>query len=258
MSKINVFLDTLNAVAEKNAFEVYIPSLKRTVKFKPITAKQQKSFYSCVRDNILFETQFIKTTYEIIKENCLEQDIIDSFNIIDRVSILLNLRKNILGTAIAVVKDEVLYNLDFAECLERLQRIETPSNKNITTQDIQVEFEVPTITEQYKAEIELRQNSNTDSFTYNEAVVELVTSEVCKIIKSVSITKDGQVLKLYYKNLSFEERITLTNNLPAEIFIELQKYIKEINTAYDSLLLIKVDENTTVSFDISPDLFLSE
>lgn len=258
MSKINAFLDTLNSVAEKNAFEVFIPSLKRNVKFKPVTAKQQKSFYSCVRDDALFETQFIKTTYSIIKENCLEQDITDSFNIIDRVSILLNLRKNILGTAVAVVKDEVLYNLDFTECLERLQSIVVPSGKVVSSQNVQVEFEVPTIAEQYKAEIELRGNSSTNALTYNEAIVELVTSEICKIIKNVSITKDEQLLKLDYKNLTFEERVVLTNNLPAEIFIELQKYIKEINTVYDSLLLIKIDENTTVSFAVGPDLFLSE
>jgi len=75
MTNLNDIITQINTLSERNSFDIYIPSLKRNVKFKPLTSKQQKSLYSCVTDNIVYSTRFIIVTYNIIKENCYEQDV---------------------------------------------------------------------------------------------------------------------------------------------------------------------------------------
>ena len=88
MSNINTILSALDNLTEKNSFEVYLPSLKRGVMFKPLTAGQQHLLYLCVSDNVVYHSKFIFITYDIIKENCLEQDLIDKLTVIDRIVIL--------------------------------------------------------------------------------------------------------------------------------------------------------------------------
>lgn len=258
MSNYNTFLTTLNTVAEKNAFEVYIPSLARNVKFKPVTAKQQKNFYSCIQDNVLFETKFIIVTYNIIKENCLEPDLVNKFNVIDRICILLNFRKNILGTEITIIKDDVPYDLNFAECIERAQATIIPVNKVINVQNIQIELGVPSIEDQYNIEVETRSGKNLNNLTYNEAIIELITNEVCKTIRSITLLEQEQPLKINFSELTFEQKNALADKLPAEVFVELQKFIKEINNSYDGLLRVKTEDGKELSFNIGPDFFLSE
>lgn len=257
MSNYNAFLSALNDIAEKSAFEVYIPTIKRNVKFKPVTAKQQKSFYTGIQENTLFNTQFIVTTYNIIKENCLEPDLVDGFNIIDRISILLHLRKNTLGAGIAVIKDNITYNLDFTECIACLQSIQVPDNKVFAIQNIQIELGVPTIIDQFKAEIELRAG-NTKPLSYKEAILEIIASEICKTIKSVSLLENDKTVKLDYSNLTFAQRIALLDKLPAEALLQIQKYVKQVNECYENILEIKIDNSKVISFDINSDFFLSE
>lgn len=257
MSNYNTFLNILNNIAEKNAFEVYVPSLKRNVKFKPITIKQQKSFYSGVQENTLFNTQFIITTYNIIKENCLEPELVDAFTILDRLSILLSLRKHTLGAGIAVVKDGTTYNLDITECINRVQVVAVPINKTLTLQGFEVEIGVPTILEQYKAEIELR-NTSSRVASYKEAVLEIIAGEICKTIKSIKLLQGDSPVVLNYIDLTFEQRLSLLDKLPAEVFLFLQKYIKEVNEIFESVLRFKTEDGKEISFDVNSDFFLSE
>ena len=238
---------------------MYIPSLKRDVKFKPITTKQQQSFYTCLVDNIIYNTRFIITTYNVIKESCTEPDIIDSLTIIDRLVILLALRKNTLGSNIIVHKDDVDWAVSFDSSLEYAKTLQIPESKTCITKNIQVDIHVPLIVDQYGMEKELREKEPVDkNVDYNNAVEQAILNEACKLIKEIYVIEGSDPISLNYNALTYTDRLTLIENLPAEILLELQNYAKTINIITSDLLTIDTDNNDTVTIDIAVDFFLDK
>jgi hypothetical protein len=69
-----------NATTEAFTTSVWIPSLKRNVSIKEISAKQQKKLLQSALDSSIAKSTFAKTFYQIIKENCLEENIFSTFN----------------------------------------------------------------------------------------------------------------------------------------------------------------------------------
>lgn len=151
MNNIQNVLDTLKDYANKNILQIYIPSLKREVGFRPITGAQQKKLYDAGYDNLVFRTKFIIATYEIITENCLDWDITKEFNVLDRLAILLAYRKTLHGD---IIKSEY-GDAAVAESIDKLAKIQDLA-KTIEFDKIKIDIEVPKIIEQYKHEKELR------------------------------------------------------------------------------------------------------
>ena len=251
MSNIDGFLKTLNTLSEKNSFEIYIPSIKRNVIFKPITTGQQRSLYLCIADNNLFRTKFILTTFQIIKENCTEPELISKLTVIDRLAILLSLRKNTLGTDIIVEKDDVQYAANFDVNLELLKNIALPENKTITVKGVQVDLQVPLIVDQYGIEKELREDLSVTT-TINEAIEESILNEVCKMVGEVYIDSD----KINYNSFSYKERLQILEKLPAEFIFEVQNFAEIVNRVIDEVLTVKVDNENSIGFELTVDFFL--
>ena len=252
MNKLDNVVAALNLITEKTAFEIYIPSLKRVVKFKPLTAKQQKTFYSCVDEIPIFNTQFIIVAFNIIKENCTEVEIINSLNVIDRLAILLAIRINTLGNTVDIEKDGELYSLNLQECLNKIQNITLPSIKTVSVKNIQLELQVPTLIDQYGLEKELREGIN--SLPAKILIESLIIGEVGKLIKEIYIDNTP----INYAVFSHKERIEIVEKLPAEIIFELQSYAAQINNILENTTTFEISENNKVSFDITPDFFLDK
>jgi hypothetical protein len=251
MSNIDSFLSTLNTLSEKNSFEVYIPSLKRNVLFKPITTGQQRSLYLCISDNSLFRTKFISTTFQIIKDNCTEPNLLQKLTVIDRIAILLAFRKNTLGTDIIVEKDDVQYSTNFESNLELVKTISLPENKTINVKGIQIDLQVPLVLDQYGIEKELREGLAT-SMPLNEAIEESILNEVCKMVGEIYIDSN----KVNYNSFSYKERLQILEKLPAEFIFEVQNFAETVNKVIDELLTVKVDNENSIGFDLTVDFFL--
>jgi len=253
MSNINELLKTLKAYTELTAINVYIPSLKREVKFKPLTAGQQKSFYNCVADNTVFKTKFIILTYEIIQENCLE-NIVEQLTTTDRLAILLALRKNILGPAITLGKNFIPANIE--DCFETAKTMTLLGSRSVKVKDFEIDFMPPLAAEQYFIEKELRENNTETSAPINKVVQDIVFTESIKIIDEITLVDGEQKAKFNFGSLSFKDRIAIIEALPAEVLFEIQKYIKDVNTEHATLLRAKLSDGSLVVFDITPDFFL--
>jgi len=251
MSKINELVATLNAITDKNIFEIYIPSLKRTVKFRPLTAKQQRAFYTCVNEKTVFNTQFILTTFNIIKGCCTESNLIPVFNIFDRAAILIALRVNTLGNLITVLKDEQEFTVDLTDCLQQFKSLELPICKDIAVQNILINLQIPTLLEQYELEKELR-DKEIDTMPFSSLLEDVITGEVCKLIKEINIEQ----VAVGYKNLNFKDKATVVESLPASIVFELQDFAQNVNTKLSECLTCPVKDNDTIAFDITVDFFL--
>jgi len=253
MSNINELLKTLKTYTELTAIDVYIPSLKREVKFKPLTAGQQKSFYNCLTDNVVFKTKFIILTYEIIRDNCLE-DIVESLTITDRLAILLALRKNILGSSITLGKNLVAASIE--SCFGFAKTMTLVEPRTVKVKDFEISFMPPLAVEQYYIEKELRENASEASAPINKVVQDVIFTESIRIIDEITLVEGDQKAKFNFGDLPIKDRILLVEALPAEILFEIQKYIKEINDEQAALLRAQLTDGTLIVFDITSDFFL--
>jgi len=256
MADIKTILSTLNAITEKNSFDVYIPSLKREVKFKPLSTKQQQSFYSCAIDTIPFNTRFVITTFEAITENCYEPDIISQLTTIDRLVILLALRKNTLGADLAIVKNDTLYTGTLNDCLKNAKAITIPDSKTVEVKNIRVLLSTPLMVDQYGVEKALRENINI-KMSPDELLKQAVLCETSKIVKSISVINEDKVTDLGYNQLNYKDRLAVIESLPAEIMLEVQQYVSQITEITNSLLTVNISDDATAIIDITVDFFLS-
>lgn len=113
MSTPNTTTETFNnamAVIEslnrESASEFWVPSLGRIVKFKPLTAANQRDMIATLAGTRYFPAALSITIYDIVKDTCIEPDIsIDQFNSIDKIALILQLRAS-------NIRDQVSLSLD--------------------------------------------------------------------------------------------------------------------------------------------------
>ena len=246
MSDINEFIESINANAVKNSIEVFLPSFQRIVKFKPVSTKQYKDLYACIKDNILYNTKFVIVTYNIIKDNCLEPDILDQINIIDRAFILLALRKNILGTTVK--------NIDFSSNLALASTIVLPEEVLLTIDNIKINTQIPTLKEVYEMEVELRGDLKEETVTINTLTENLIIGGCCKFIKNIQVEDTN----LNFKTFSYKERIRLVENLPASTLNSIQSFAEKVTNLQDSVTNVLNSDGTRFQFYINADFFLAE
>lgn len=253
MANINDILTTLNDIALKNVIDVYLPSLQRTVKFLPLTAKQQKEFYACIKDNVFYETKFILTTYEIIKQNC-QEDITGNLTIIDRIVILLALRKNALGSS--VITEEGIANFDI--CLEYATKIIVPANSTINVDNIEIEIGIPTIKDQYNMEYELRSNLKDPGVSLDEAISDVVINNISMFIKNIRVLKENSLIDLQYSTFLYKDRLSIIENLPSSALTGLQAYLDKFDVIRSGLLYADIGTDKVIEINISADFFLNK
>ena len=86
------FLQNLKDYNEtKLTKDIYVPSLETKLKFKPLTAKQQKLLIDSALDNPIINISFMRNALQIIKELCEESHLIENITVYDRDAILIQM-----------------------------------------------------------------------------------------------------------------------------------------------------------------------
>jgi hypothetical protein len=248
----------LQKIILKNAFTVYVPSLKREVKFTPITVSQQKKLYECASDNLVFQTKFIVATYEIIKENCLEPELVDGFNVFDRISVLIALRVNLFNTTDIAIDENIKGSV--IEVQDRLKATDyTQLDNQIETPYFVFEMQIPKLLDSYKIENELRKNTQ-PSEDYVKVFSDVYTSELIKIIKEIHYRTelDGDLVAVNYTSKPALEKIQIISSLPAEVIKDIRAYLLKYYKVCADILTLTLDKETNLktTLDIRADFFI--
>jgi len=239
MKNINNFL---NAVSAAETVKVYLPCLQKTVSFKSLSAKQINTFRNIKNDASYYDTGFIKATYKIIQENCIDASILDKITVVDKNIILLELRKQARGSLV----DE---GVNYSSTLRNIKDIVLPEQESVTVDVITLDLQVPLAKEQYEIEAELR---NTAIIEIEQVAQNIVTSNLIKFIKEVKINNIPQ----NYKTLSYKDRMLIVEHLPSAFLALVQKYAVKVDELNAFLTQVKLDDNETYSFNIDSDFFL--
>jgi hypothetical protein len=227
MNDINSVFSVLDAINKENTISLYVPSLKREVKFKSITTGQQKLILKAAVDNPIFQSRFVAAAYSIITENCTEKEILNQLTTIDSLSILLQYRINGYGTEYSTELDGVEYKINLATFKERVLQINIPESTVFTLDSFIIKVGAPTLFEQYQLERELREKRTEDT-TINESLGEAFMGEVSKFIKEISIVIDGKPQDINYKNLTFGKKYQVLEKLPASVVRGIITYLEDV------------------------------
>lgn len=212
-------LETLNASA---GVSVYIPSLKKTVRFKNLNLKQQKDLLKSSIDDTLTKLSFTTKFYNIIQENAIDILDINKLYTFDRSAIALALRVNGLSST---------YNgINLNDVITQIQTIsiDTESLKeSINVQDLTINLEAPTLS--VDRDINLTTTARLKNIPERDVktlIGELFVHEIVKFIKSITFKTESGEQTITFSELKVDDKITVTEQLPSTATGKILDYIK--------------------------------
>lgn len=221
-SNIKNILNLINkTVIDNYSINVWIPSLllfdTPYVSFKPINISQQKDLLSTAAIQDIYNTTFIKTMFNILKENYLSEGVLplNNLNIIDKIIIILSLRANI---------NPIFNNININEIISKIQKHDMTvfAAQSIESDNIKLICKIPTIYTEFLCESE-RETLNTEDVNeqIQHVVSETIVNELTKFCSELQIGEEDILLDTY----SFTERKQIINQLPAFLLEKALNYI---------------------------------
>ena len=217
-------VDLLNNISKESfVADVWIPSMEKTVKIQEITAKQQKSLIESAIDSVISKSTFSKFFYEIVSLNCLEEkNVIESFTIIDKVSIALSLRQQISDTLKIVFQEtpKVETNVKISDVIEKFLTYKHPKSESILFSkngvEIEVEMSIPLLSEEGNFYSYIYGNDKKEEDQIKE-IKDLIASaflgETAKFVKDIKINGNS----INYNTLHIPQKIQFIEKLPASL-----------------------------------------
>ena len=234
-------LETLNTTA---GISVYIPSLKKAVRFKNLNLKQQKDLLKSSIDDTLTKLSFTTKFYNIIQENAIDILDINKLYTFDRSAIALALRANGLNST--------YNNINLNDVIAQTQTISIDTellNSSINIQDLTINLEAPTLGVDRDINLttaaKLKNVSDKDVKTL---IGELFVHEIVKFIKSITFKTESDEQTVIFSELKVDDKITITEQLPSTATGKILDYIKSYR-AFESKFVTLND--TSIEVDSS-------
>lgn len=250
MSEAMNISDIINLVKESNKeFEsdIFIPSLKKEIHFKPMNASHLKSIIKTSVEGIFSNNLFNQSVFSIIKEIIDPSVNISQITLIDKIYILLQLReKNVKNLiSVEVTNDDKSKKIDVK--LDKL--INKIKKQKISFEDekiIEGSYEIiigfPTLDQEFLFDKHFEQTriKKTDQNNQNaikELFAPLFMNEISQYIKSIKI-KEQEVNLL---TLPVSERISIIESFSISIISQL---IEKIDSSFGKQInkIISIEE----------------
>lgn len=263
-------LQAIESISESFVVDVWIPSAKKTYKFREIDAKQQKSLLVSALNSSVYNANFVKNFYKILEQNFVSKDemsVLNDFTIYDKIVIALAL-KNQISEETRVVFDEknnITKNIKLDSIIEKFKNFETPQPVDAEFKNdsvsISIKISLPTIKKEFDYESEIhKKEKKVDDIKNIEDVQSIVAdafiSETSKYIKEVSINDEN----INYQDFDFHKKIILVEKLPSAIIQKVLENVSKWKKEIDSILTVETEENDqkyTKVISIDSLLFLS-
>lgn len=241
-------LQLLKDLDDTNSFEVYLPSLQKTVPFKQLNTDQLKKILKTIIDSPIHNSEFITTFNTLIKNNILDPSVdVDNLNIFDKTLILIK-------TRIESISPEYAFNLTEEEALkikefkvniatsynDFVKTLPTFNEQTITNKECEIKVALPTLLTENKIEKELYNNVKLEITTPDElrnTIGETFINELTKYIVSIKI--NNKELDLNQHN--FKTRIKIVEQLPTTCINGVLKYIENYKKTLTPLTVFYKD-----------------
>jgi len=244
MSNVNVALQQLEAYNKKSGIDVFVPSLRKEIKFKNITLVQQKNLLKTSMEESLTKLSFIVGMNDILKANNLDATVdIDSLFVFDRIAMTVALRAKCLENRY-VSSNNV--NVDLNVVIENYKNILLPdlNDKVIEHENFSVVASLPRIGNDKKiSEYSIKKISVSSESDLKTVLSELFVYELAKFIKTLTLKDTNTTVD--FTQITAEECIKLAEQLPAQLVTKLLEYIKSYRDV-ESKFTVTGDETIEV------------
>lgn len=246
-------LQAIQSITDSFVVDVWIPSIKKSYKFKEIDAKQQKSLLASALNSSVYNSNFVKNFYKILEQNFVSEDeisILNDFTIYDKIAIALALKKQISDETRVVFdeKNNIAKNIKIKPIIEKFKDFETPQDADIEFKNdsvsIKIQISLPTIKKEFDYESEIhKKEKRVDDIKNIEDVQTIVAdafiSETTKYIKEVLINDEN----INYQDYDFHKKIILVEKLPSAIVQKILENVSKWKKEIDSILTVETEEN---------------
>lgn len=204
--------------------DIYIPSIGRDVHFHPFTTKHHNMLLESTLDNPVFTGVFYQKVYEIIKELCVEKDIVDSINVFDKDAVLIQLK----------------YHFMDGKNLEKtIEGIKTVSgfeidNETAESGDYSFVTKVPTISDENRLYGEYMETDdyslNPSKEDFRKILGQVYLLEVSKYIKSVEIKFNS--IKLDFDEVDVVDKLEILGVMDKKTIQLITDFIQSSKDQY--------------------------
>ena len=246
-NNVSDILKQLDSLNESTCVTVFVPSLKKNVRFKNLNLKQQKELLKSSIDDNITKLAFTTKFYDIIKENAIDPIDINNLYIFDRTAIALVLRANGLDTFYNV--DDLKINLQ--DLITQNQNIDTETYVKPSVfelENLTVTLEVPKLfTDRIINNATINKLRGTSDKDVKTLIGELFVYEIIKFVYSITFkNEDGSVATTVLADLSIDDRVTVVEKLPSTIINKILSFIREYRAIENRFVTI---DNTIIDVD---------
>lgn len=231
--------DLLKEINITRAYDIFIPSLKYAIKFKPLIIEQFRDFIDKVANTPYFNIGFQQELTNIIRSNIVTENIIiDNFTEVDKLAIALSVRINDISPT--------YNNVDITHIKTSIEQLLHLENYSVTKDNITLLCQVPTLKTEFNYNTYAEKNLNEDvedSSALKDIIDLMFVAEISKCI--YKITVDGIE---YLQIDDFSKWISAVSNLPISVLSEALMYTDKVKAVKDKLL--KVSEDVTIDYDL--------
>jgi len=237
MSEISSILKELQVVEDDSVVDVFVPSVNRLVKFKPLSVKQHHEILKCGIDGVLGSIKLSTIFNRIIIDNSLESI---EFTVYDTEWILLKLRMANVGEHITI--KEQTYNLNnLVRSKEIFNYIDEISYK-----DIIIQLAVPNISRDIEVSEDCYKDfskGKLEDRLVSETISSMLSYEVIKFIKSVSVNS----ITVDFESITTSDKRKILESLPLAInnmvtnFITMYRDHEQLSYTFEDGTPLSID-----------------
>jgi len=221
---VNNILSKLKEINDSNLVSVYVPSVGKSVDFKPISVKQQKDLIKSGLDGTLSGITISNTINQIIIDNSVEKH---PFVVTDKYPIIIALRRQSFGSEVIVKQDgkQINFNLDRI-LVKKLQYSSTSQHAiELTGTELKAHLDLVSLEDDIKINnIQLEKSRKNKDEEISETVGSLFIYEIVKFVSKIEIGEESVV---DMSKLPIKDRLTIIENIPATLNNQILEYIQQ-------------------------------
>lgn len=237
-------LDALAAERQSNTYKVWLPAVKKTVEFQPMTARQNKTLLAALVNAVKYQSEAPIVQHDILKANLVPGIVeLDSLHPADVEVCLIALRAHNYDPKFMITKGEGGNTVDVEE-VDLLAHLEYLQSKEFENTDFDPEFtsevkhgkiEATVGGYTYKLDVDLavfmktvldmneREGKKMDSSGQSELFSEVVGLQILKHVRGIVIGKSTQDMS----TVGVPDLNRIGDQLPSAFFTKAAKAVVE-------------------------------
>jgi hypothetical protein len=265
--QINQILELVQQTNKSLEKKYFIPSLKTEVLVKPMTAGHLKQIVTSSLSGIFANNKFNQIVYSIIQEILVDKQIVSKLNTLDKIAILLQLRRDNVKKTITLygyLENDSLTNAtkvqDIDELIEKIKATDFQLDDVVVKVDnFEVVLNFPLLDQENQHNLYMEQTYSSKIDENDKSAIKtffgpLFIGEIVQYIKSVKI---GEQL-VDFMNLSTENRIKIFESLSGPVVSEVMENIdKKLGNQIRDTLTVRFKNNSISYYIAKIDLDIS-